>query len=98
MKKMIYVSLLLLLTGCATYYPHGVIYTEGKTGIQDNGGSTSKTGTACMKSVLGLVATGDASIEAAKAKGGISKVSRINYTAENILGLFGTYCTEVKGE
>ena len=50
-----------------------------------------------MTSVLGLVATGDASIETAKALGGIKDVVSINYEVNNILGVYGTYCIVVQG-
>lgn len=88
---------LFLLSGCASFAPMGALYSGGKMGVQDNNGPTDKTGRACMMSILGLVATGDASIERAKENGGIKSVSRINYEAENVLGIFGEYCTVVKG-
>ena len=50
-----------------------------------------------MQSILGMVATGDASIEAAKAAGGIKEVVNMNYEAKNILGVWGEYCLVVKG-
>jgi len=76
----------------------GTIYTGGKMGVQADSGSGTKTGKACMQSILGLVAVGDASIEAAKAAGGIKKVTTINYEVQNILGIYGTYCLIVQGE
>ncbi len=91
-------ALIFSLAGCASYMPLGVIYTEGKTGIDANNGvSGSKTGQACMTSILGLVATGDAGVDTAMANGGIKNVATINYTAKNILGIYGTYCTVVTG-
>jgi len=66
--------LLIILAGCASYVPVGMLYTGGKMGVQANSGDAPKTGKACMVSVLGLVAGGDASIEAAKAAGGIKDV------------------------
>jgi hypothetical protein len=87
----------LMLAGCASYYPIGFIYTEGKMGVQGAAGATPKTGRACMNSILGLVAIGDASLEAAKAAGGITNVANINYEVKNILGVYGEYCLVVKG-
>jgi len=99
MKKTLFLlGALALLSGCASYYPHGFYSTSGKMGVQDNGGPTTKTGKACMKSILGLAASGDASVEAAKANGNITKVSTIDYEVDNLLGVYGTYCTVVKGE
>jgi hypothetical protein len=46
---------------------------------------------------LGAVAQGDASIIAAKANGGITKVSSVDHTAKSILGIWGEWCTIVKG-
>lgn len=87
-----------LLGGCATYYPTGSLYTEGKMGVQASGNTTDKEGRACMKSVLGAVAWGDASVEAAKREGGIQTVSTIDYEVENILGIYGKYCLVVRGK
>jgi hypothetical protein len=88
-----------LLTGCASPMPVGAWYTGVKLPVaaSSNAGYT-KTGQAKATSVLGLVATGDASIEAAKANGGISVVTHVDYEAKNILGLFGTYTTTVYGK
>ena len=86
-----------MLAGCATYMPHGMIYTEGKMGVQAGSGAADKTGRACMTSILGLVATGDASLEAAKAAGGIKDIVSMNYEVKNILGVWGEYCLVVKG-
>jgi len=99
MKKTLSVLVLLvILSGCANYYPRGIYSTSGKMGIQDNGGPVTKTGKACMKSILGLAASGDASIAAAKANGNIAKVSTVDYEVDNLLGIYGTYCTVVKRE
>ncbi len=98
MKKLFLIFTLLLFVGCASYIPVGGLFVEGKAGLQDNGGPATKTGEACMKSYLGLIAVGDASVEAAKASAGITKVSTIDYKVENVLGLIGQYCTVVSGE
>ncbi|MBA1147585.1 hypothetical protein H0Z60_11020 [Ectothiorhodospiraceae bacterium WFHF3C12] len=87
-----------LLGGCATYYPAGGLYTEGKMGVQASGGATDKEGRACMNSVLGAVAWGDASVDAAKQDGNIQTVSTIDYEVENILGIYGKYCLVVRGK
>ena len=98
MKKLVLISMLVLITGCATYVPYGSLFVEGKQGLQDNGGPATKSGEACMHSYLSFIAVGDASIEAAKLSAGISKVSTIDYRVENVLGLYGSYCTVVTGE
>lgn len=89
-----------MLAGCATSVPLGGLYTELKLPVTDtgNGGNGSKTGTAECMSVLGLVATGDCSIQAAKKNGGITKVNHVDWDARNILGIIGNYKTVVHGE
>ena len=59
--------------------------------------ATTKEGKACATSILGAVAQGDASIVAAKANGGITKVTSVDHYAKNVLGIFGEWCTIVKG-
>ncbi len=91
---------LLNLTGCmAVQSPvHGWAYTEAKfDGEIENGPAATLEGKACATSILAMVATGDASLEAAKANGGITQVAVVDHTAKNILGIWGEYCTIVKG-
>jgi hypothetical protein len=77
----------------------GLVYTEVKFGdTATTATSGAKTGKACATSILALVAQGDASIEAAKANGGISEVSFVDHSSKNILGIFGEFCTIVKGK
>jgi len=73
-------------------------YTELKYGMYaTDAPAATKEGKACGTSILGIVATGDASMSAAKAAGGITTVSHIDHTAKNILGFFAEWCTIVKG-
>ena len=97
MRYIAMLGVVLILAGCASYMPAGGLYTEGKMGVQAGSGAADKTGRACMVSILALVATGDASIEAAKAAGGIKEVVTMNYEVKNILGIYGEYCLVVKG-
>lgn len=76
----------------------GGIYSDVKLPGQASTNAGSKTGTACANSILGWIARGDASIDAAKQAGGITKVSSVDHSVENILGFYATYCTTVKGE
>jgi hypothetical protein len=57
-----------------------------------------KEGKACMQTLLGLLAQGDASVRAAKANGGITEVSVIDHSARNFVNLVGEYCTVVRGK
>ena len=77
----------------------GVIYNETKYGntATDEAGA-SKEGKACGQSILGWVATGDASIKTAAANGGIKNIKYVDYDAKNILGIYGEYTTTVYGD
>jgi len=76
----------------------GVIFNETKYGdTATNATGANKEGKACATSILGMVAKGDASITAAKANGGITTVSSVDHTAKNIVGVFGEWCTVVRG-
>lgn len=90
----------LFLGGCmAALSPtFGAIFTDTKYS-QDHAGTAaaSKTGRACAQSVLGLVATGDATVATAKAQGGITEVLDVQHEVKNYLGFYAQYCTVVKG-
>ena len=47
---------------------------------------------------MGLVATGDASIAAAKAAGGITDASHVDYHVKSTLGIVAEFCTVIKGK
>jgi len=101
MKKIIALLIFAaLITGCATPFPMGCIYTEIKEPIAvgDQPIIGQKVGRAMTTSVLGIVATGDASITTAARNGGITKISHVDYEVRNILGLIGEYTTVVYGE
>ena len=77
----------------------GVFYNETKYGwVATSLSSTTKEGKACAQTILGLVATGDASISAAKAAGGVTEVAHVDHYAKSILGIIGEWCTIVKGK
>ena len=91
---------LLNLTGCMGVASPvvGWVYTDAQFGDEvENGAAVTKTGKACAQSYLTMVATGDASVQAAKANGGITQVAEVDHSAKNILGIFGEFCTIVKG-
>ncbi len=101
MKKLLAVLLVaVFVSGCATPLPWGQLYTEVAfpSAVGEDGGAYSKTGTAKSTSILGLVATGDASIKSAMANGGIKKIKFVDYSCKNILGLYGEYTTTVYGD
>lgn len=90
MKKLIF-SLILAagLTSCSVTVP--VNATSNPVG--------SKVGSASTTSIFGLFFDGgDASIRTAAKKGGISKISTVDFKATNYLFIVGMYETIVTGE
>jgi hypothetical protein len=79
----------------------GFLYSDYKAPSYDltteTSGSAMKSGAATCQSILGLIAMGDCSIEAAKKNGGISKVAFIDFGNKNILGVYAEYTTRVSG-
>ena len=91
----------IILTGCQPVASPvmGIIFNDTKYGyIATTNATATKEGKACAQSIMGLVATGDASISTAKAAGGITEVAHIDYTAHSILGIVADFCTIVKGK
>ena len=87
------------LTGCiAVYTPAiGILFTEVYGPVDAGGSVGSKEGKACVQSILALVATGDASIQAAARAGGITKIGSVDHYTRNIVGILGEFCTIVRG-
>ena len=76
----------------------GTTFNETKYGnIATAETATTKEGKACATSILGAVGQGDASIAAAKANGGITKVTSVDHYAKSIFAIYGEWCTIVKG-
>ncbi len=99
---MVIAAIAVMLSGCAAYSTApvlGAIYTDVKAPLTatDNPLAT-KVGTAEATSILGLVATGDASINTAAQKAGIKKISHIDYHSTSILGIFAKFTVYVYGE
>ena len=101
MKKIIAGAFaLVLLSGCAAApFQPGLIYTGQKLPLEaPNQGQCVKTGTSSVTNILGLFATGDASIAAAKKAGGITKVDSVDVSHSGFLTLYSRTTTEVCGE
>ena len=89
-----------LLVGCATAHSPvtGFIYSEVQSGVGATANQVgNRVGSACATSYLGVVATGDASIEQARKNGGITQISSVDASSENILMFWAKYCTIVRG-
>lgn len=95
-----------VLAGCAMPFPRGGIYSDmtvpamatGNTALTKTTGL--KVGTSTCESIMGLVATGDASIEAACAQGKITKIYHVDWKvlSDIPLGIKTIYTTTVYGE
>jgi len=88
--------------GCAVAVSpvgNGAFFTDVKGPVQaTDEGEASRSGEACARNILGLVATGDASIETAKANGSIQTVTTVDHTSYTVFGLYSRFCTVVRGE
>ncbi len=106
MKKFLFTlgliaSLSLLSTGCAFVAAPvtGVVYTSTKAPIVATSNELgTKVGTGEATSILGIAATGDASIQTAARNAGISKISHVDYEAFSVLGIFARVTVYVYGE
>lgn len=89
------------LMGCASAMSPvtGAWYTDvkGPIGVTDAYGGTAM-GEACASSILGLIATGDASVDAAKKNGGVAQVTVVDHHSNSILGFYAKFCTVVYGK
>ena len=90
MKKLLFVAALALsLTSCSVTVP--VNATSNPVG--------SKVGSASTTSIFGLFFDGgDASIRTAAKKGGITKISTVDFKSTNYLFIVGMFETIVTGE
>lgn len=94
----------ILLSGCAAYTTSpamGTLYTETSAPAAVGEGINNielKVGEGTVTSILGLIATGDASIRTAANAAGIRKIYYVDYKSKNILGLYATYTVFVYGE
>lgn len=102
MKKAATLLLATALLGGCVFVPgdagFAAFNTTKRSGYaMENVGHATKVGRACAKNILGLVGSGDSSIDTAKKNGGITKVLSVDYDIETYL-LFGTVCTVVSGQ
>jgi hypothetical protein len=74
----------------------GAIYMDVYGPVQAGDKVGTKEGTACAKSILGLIGIGDASIKAAAAAGGITNIESVDHHSTYLV-IAGEYCTIVRG-
>jgi hypothetical protein len=96
-----------MMTGCGAMIAMGgggTLYQDTKVPMPDisywgpNTSSMTKKGEASYSSILGILATGDASLKEAMESGGITKIHHIDQQVTNILGIIATYKIIVYGE
>lgn len=81
--------------------PLGMFYTSIEAPLDVDFQQTSlgtKVGQSSCISVLGLVATGDASSQAAAEEGGLTTILGADYNYLNVLGIYQSYTTIVYGD
>ena len=92
-------AIVFMLAGCQTVAsPVSGIFMQN-VGIPLDAGTTSvgsKEGKACATSYFGFYAHGDASIKAAAAAGGITKIDTVDAEVTSLV-VIGTWCTVVRG-
>jgi len=102
LKKMTMIAgLAILFSSCAVVKAPltGVIYTDVKSPVAvTDSESSTKVGTAEATSILGIVATGDASVETAAKSAGITEIHHVDAQSTSILGVFAKYKIYVYGE
>lgn len=110
MKKLIVLAMLIaclvMMSGCAGYYggrlvkpSMGSLYADLTAPMStDMNKAGTKLGTAMSSSILGIIATGDSSIETAAKNGGITTINHVDYHFKNILGVYSEFTTKVYGE
>jgi hypothetical protein len=98
----VFVALLsaVLLSGCVPVRTPviGLLFTDVQGPIDTEGTIGSKRGEACATSILGIIGTGNASIEKAASNGGIERITNVDHRSTIfLLGIYGEFCTIVYG-
>jgi hypothetical protein len=84
--------------GCLGVYTPaaGLIWTDVQGPVDAGDKVGKKEGRACAQSILGVFATGDASIKAAAAAGGITRIDSVDHHSVWKV-VMGEFCTVVRG-
>jgi len=95
----------LLLTGCAAGWgpqvgTQALLFSDysAPVSVAHSEAGFTKVGTAEYVNVLGLVAVGDASIQAAMKCGGLTRVHHVDYRSFNVLGVYHKMTVYVYGD
>jgi hypothetical protein len=102
MKKVIMAVLAMaLLGGCATAMSPvtGTMYANIKAPLTATsvGDKPQRVGRASVRSILGIIASGDASIATAARNGGIREITYVDYESQNFFGVLAEFTVVVYG-
>ena len=90
-----------LLSGCATAVSPvtGALYTNVRAPllVTESPEKPTKVGRATMRSILGIYAVGDASVEAAAKNAGITRIHHVDYQSQNLFGVMSDFTVIVYG-
>jgi hypothetical protein len=88
------------LSACASVRQPGagILYSDvtANESVSSNQAG-NRVGQSCANSYLGLIASGDASVESARRAGGITLITSVDAQTSNILFFWSKYCTIVRG-
>jgi hypothetical protein len=93
-------ALVLIANGCAMARGpvNGFVYSDLHSSVAATSNQAgNRVGEACATSILGIYASGDASIEAARRNGGITLISSVDESSNSYVGVYAKYCTIVRG-
>lgn len=87
------------LAGCAQSPVTGLIYSNVKAPLTATGvgEQSQRVGRASARSILGLVAVGDASINTAARNGGIREIHHVDYETQSFFGVVNDFTVVVYG-
>lgn len=98
MKKILIIFSSCILASCMQSSAGVALYNNATEGmIAYNNVAITKTGEACSKNYLGLIAIGNNSIEEAKSDGNITNIATVDTEFKNILGIYQHACTIIRG-
>lgn len=102
MKKVLFPLLVAaMLSGCAhSVMPvSGMLYGNVSAPLMVTSVSEKPTrvGRASARSILGLIASGDASIQTAARNGGITEIHHVDYESQNLFGVMSEFTVVVYG-
>lgn len=102
MKRLFALSVICAaLGGCAMGVSpvNGYVYTNisGPVTVGPSQDTPTKVGRASSRSIFGIYAVGDSSIETAAKNGGITRIHHVDYETQSVLGVIADYTTVVYG-